>query len=105
MTPLNAHQRPPEEIKAVYKIYQKLTSDSLDRDPDILDFSRGLHHGQQDKLRVVRLIDRKPLIASCSFVGGFDIEIAAKAPVFEHKELPGAKVTIYLVQGQRILIF
>ena len=39
MDRLDAYTRPPDEIKKIYKIFQKLESTALDSHPDLLDIS------------------------------------------------------------------
>ncbi|MCJ1273200.1 hypothetical protein MMC21_000989 [Puttea exsequens] len=92
-TTLDAHEKPPAGIKAVYKAYQKLSTDSLKSDTDIIDFTRN----SIDKAPIlVRYIDRIPrdiILAACSTLrcGGrptTDLQIQ-DVPVYEATEVPG----------------
>lgn len=90
---LDARQKPPESIKTRYKFYQTLDSVALDRDPDILDFSRGLSLQQQEKCKQVGTMSLDKVRNACIRFGQnrlvdqrtpfFD------TPAFEHADLPG----------------
>ncbi|KAF2092275.1 hypothetical protein K490DRAFT_61716 [Saccharata proteae CBS 121410] len=55
---LDAHQRPPDCIRHVYKRYQKMKAEALDHDPDLLDLCRD---GTKDHLRQVRVFSQSKL--------------------------------------------
>ncbi len=44
---LDAHEKPPDVLRELFKRYQKVTQDALHSDPDIVDFRRGLSDSQQ----------------------------------------------------------
>lgn len=43
---VDAHEKPPEALRALYKRYHKTSSADLDHDPTVVDFARGLSDGQ-----------------------------------------------------------
>lgn len=43
---LDAHEKPPPALQAVYKKYKKATAISLENDSDIVDFVRDSHQAQ-----------------------------------------------------------
>lgn len=90
---LDARQKPPEFIKTRYKYYQTLNSVTLDRDPDILDFSRGLSLQQEEQCKQAGTMNLDRVRNACIRFGQnrptdqrtpfFD------TPAFEHAEVPG----------------
>ncbi|KAF2439676.1 hypothetical protein P171DRAFT_422368 [Karstenula rhodostoma CBS 690.94] len=56
MSALDPHERPPEQIRAVYKKYQRMKSDDLEKDTAIVDPERQLHVDPDAKLRVAGLL-------------------------------------------------
>lgn len=90
---LDPRQKPPGSIKTRYKFYQTLDSVELDRDPDILDFSRGLGLQQKEQCKQVGTMNLDIVRNACIRFGQhphvdtwppfFD------TPAFEHAELPG----------------
>ncbi len=44
---LDAHEKPPDVLRELFKRYQKVSQDALHNDPDIVDFRRGLSDSQQ----------------------------------------------------------
>jgi len=49
---LDAHQKPPDFLKDIYKKYQKQKGEALDQDKNIIDFSRGLSSTQKSVFEV-----------------------------------------------------
>lgn len=90
---LDARQKPPGSIKTRYKFYQTLDSVDLDRDPDILDFSRGLSLQQEEQCKQVGIMDSASVRNACIRFGQhrhFDTwPPFSDTPAFEHAELPG----------------
>lgn len=90
---LNAHDRPPDFIKKVFKRYQKLTLEALESDPTVLDFRRGLTNEQQCKFRKVDSVPSSLLKTACSYVGPTeahtDAAISVDLPVYETEAVPG----------------
>lgn len=37
---LNAHDRPPEKVRATYKKYQRMRLSEIEKDPDIIDLEK-----------------------------------------------------------------
>lgn len=92
---LDTRQKPPGSIKTRYKFYQTLDPVELDRDPDILDFSRGLSLQQEEKCKQVGIMDLDSVRNACIRFGQhrhLDLEPPFfDTPVFEHAELSGKK--------------
>lgn len=93
MSASDAYQKPPEQIRAVYKKYQKLSPASLAADMEIVDFERGLTTEQSIKLKEIRRIPGHLLLTACSDFGEMQPEDLAASVVdvsiFEHDDLPG----------------
>lgn len=90
---LDARQKPPESIKTRYKFYQKLDFVALDRDPDILDFSRGLSLQQKEQCKLISTMSLDSVRNACIRFrqnSHFDQRTPFfDTPAFEHAELPG----------------
>ena len=90
---LDAHGRPPDLIKKVYKRYQKLTLEAIQSDPTILDFRRGLTDEQQCRIRKVDSVPSSIIKAACSFLGPTEARTDAASnvdlPVYETQAVPG----------------
>ena len=84
--------RPPENIKRVYKRYQKLTPEAIQADPTILDFYRG-SDGQLCKVRKVGSVPSSSIDAACSNVrmteAHKDVASNVDVTVFETEAVPG----------------
>lgn len=101
---LDAREKPPESIKTRYKYYQTLDSATLDRDSEILDFSRGLSLQQEVQCKQVRTISSDRVKHACKRFGQnrhldqrtpfFD------TPVFEHADLPGKNRKKFILKNQ-----
>lgn len=93
MSASDAHTKPPEEIRAIYKKYQKSSPPSLAADTEIIDFERGLTHEQFIKLKEVRGIPGQLVLTACGDFGAMQPEgLSASCidvPIFEHDNLPG----------------
>lgn len=99
MSASEAHRRPPIQIRAVYKKYQKSSPTLLAADTDILDFERGLTHDQLSKLKEVRRIPAHLLLTACSDFGEMQpqdpLASGVDVLVFEHDDLPGKCIDIF----------
>lgn len=92
MSASDAYQKPPGQIRAVYKNYQKLSPTSLATDMEIVDFERGLNHEQYLKFKEVRRIPGHLLLTTYSDFGEMQTDLSASVvdvPIFEHDDLPG----------------
>lgn len=91
----DAHQRPPEPIKVVYKKYQKMAAASLEADEDILDFAREKTTEHESKLKRVRSIQGDILNDACEAFASGEVKpldlsgSTADVPILEHNQLPG----------------
>ncbi|KAJ4299082.1 hypothetical protein N0V90_004326 [Kalmusia sp. IMI 367209] len=93
MPTLDPHQRPPERIRNVYKKYQKMNSQDLRHDPEIVDLERHLPAYLRGKLRVVDEWDPRRLTATFRRFGGDNAGLDAlpsSIPVYEHADVPGS---------------
>lgn len=89
---LDARQAPPTSIKASYKFYQKLTSDALNTDPDIIDFKRGLSVEQERKCKEVRHMVQDTVMNACLRFGHqtqLESWPSVDIPIFEHEAIQG----------------
>lgn len=94
MTPhkhLDAHERPPEAIRNIYKKYQKMQREALALDRDIID---GPSEAPSGALRVVRRFDFEELRPTFDAFTGpsrpSDHEnLQDTVPVYEHPDIPG----------------
>lgn len=93
MSASDAYQKPPGQIRAVYKNYQKLSPTSLASDMEIVDFERGLNDEQYIKFKEVRRIPGHLLLTAYSDFGEMQTECLSASvvdvPIFEHDDLPG----------------
>jgi hypothetical protein len=90
---LDARQKPPEKIKAIYKYFQKLPPDIIENDPKILDFRRGLNNDVQlEKCREIGKIPGQNVMSACLCFQHHEIQavgLFSDVPVFEHEDAPG----------------
>ena len=88
---LGAHERPPDDIRNIYKTYQKMKKELLPLDPGIVDISLGT---QVDTLREVRYLNFEDLWPTfCAFNGSStsdDLDDKTdETAVYEHPDIPG----------------
>lgn len=95
---LDAHDRPPESIKSVYKKYQKLTLEAIQSDPLILDFRRGLNGEQQCSVRKVDNVPQSSISAACSYLGLAEahkcMELDLHVSVYESETISGEPLIV-----------
>ena len=91
MAQLDAHQKPPEAFRAIYKKYQKMTPAALDQDLNILDFSRGTNEDSRKDLKEIRIINGTSLTFSAVADEGSSDQLTASNPIiaYESERLPG----------------
>lgn len=102
MEHLDAHQRPPNSIRDVYKKYQKLKPKDLNQDMDILDLPDSLNTSAKDKIRVVKEWSGRDLTAAFRAFSGQDgqmyADLPSRIPVYEHADMPGKdSFTLYSI--------
>ena len=90
----DANEAAPAPIKNMYKFYQKLPRDQLERDLSIVDIRRGLDNNHQHRIaHVAGKVSQVSLSAACSHLGmNTSSQSQASAPdvmVYEFKDLPG----------------
>jgi hypothetical protein len=100
MQHLDPHERPPINIRNVYKKYQKMKLKELDQDQEIIDLSCDTSASSNGKVRVVKEYAAEDLIATFRAFAGEDakledIRVSSSTPVYEHENMPGT--VFYLV--------
>ena len=105
---LDPHERPPDGIRNVYKKYQKMRLDDLNRDQDIIDLSGENASGavNNHKIHLVKEYSAKELDPIFRAFAGQDVslqdmDIPVSVPVFEHSDLPGRKPEFYISSQPR----
>lgn len=90
---LDPRQKPPELIKNVYKLFQKLAPDAIDHNTEILDFERGLNAEQSKKCQEVDQIHHDTLKSACLHFERRSLQklwsYYTNVPIFEHHDVPG----------------
>ena len=87
----NAYQKPPNDIRAVFKKYQRMSLVMLDNDPVVVDFTRVGSLMYNTRVRVVRTIIFPELTEEFAGPAGdvADLSVSRSIQVFEHPDLPG----------------
>lgn len=90
MMSLDAHERPPDRIRNVYKRYQKLRGAALDNDSDLLDLSVSNMAGQLHVVRSISPTDLASAFQGFMADGSESLVLPdASVPVYEHRHMPG----------------
>lgn len=96
MASLDPYEKPPEDLRKVFKMYQKMSDYDIDIDPDILDFSRPAPQLLKHKLQIIRRVQNsslnfKPSMQepAPSFLNG------SMANVYESQILPGRSPELF----------
>lgn len=100
---LDARQKPPESIKASYKLYQKLSLEAISTDPGIIDFSRGLSIEQAQKCKQVSRISYDCVRLACHrfrHTRNEEPRPPREIAVFEHEDIPGLFLIPSLIPPQ-----
>lgn len=99
MNDMDPHERPPENIKDVYKKYQKMKLNDLDHDADIVDLPAALSTSANSDVRIVDEWRRDDLIAMFRAFSGHEAhlydDMPSTVPVYEHKDMPGRILSVY----------
>ena len=86
---INAHAKPPESLKAIYKKYRKLPLHAFETDRDLVDLSRDNIKTLNHNMKVVRIISFPgPMAQSVGLLGQNSPDLHS-VEVFEHPALPG----------------
>ncbi|KAI9851362.1 MAG: hypothetical protein M1838_003918 [Thelocarpon superellum] len=64
----NAHAAPPSVLRDVYKYYQKIEPESVDREPDIVDFVRGITDEHWATIHHDGDVSAEVIVSSCGTV-------------------------------------
>ena len=93
MPPLDAHAKPPEAIRQVYKHFQKLNPRALDQDDDVIDTHQ--LHDQHPHVSPSSLLQLPANIRETftDFVGG-QVTIADEAKVYSVNAIPGKSANL-----------
>ncbi len=89
---LEAHERPPEAVREVFKLYSKMKTTAIESDQDILDFLRGLTARQEANLLHTNGISKEQLQA---LENKFQLSASTELPhnptvsVYEARDIPG----------------
>ena len=91
---LDAHERPPDFMRNVYKLYRKLSRAALETDESIIDLNDGMSCGAMiHKIKEVDRISRSEISAACEYLReGKDVPISHIVPeirVYEANDIPG----------------
>ena len=95
---IDAHARPPESLKAIYKKYQKLPLRALETDQDLVDLSRDNAKTLNHNVKVVNTISFPGPVAQSSELFDHTSPDFRSVEVFEHAAFPGGR-WIALQQG------
>ncbi|MCJ1379645.1 hypothetical protein MMC17_002747 [Xylographa soralifera] len=91
---LDAIQKPSQELRTVFKKYQKISIGTLDKDSDVIDFVRSSVLTHDNSIRVVRTIT-SPILSE-SFTAPIsnttDTTVSSFVKVFEHCDFPGLEI-------------
>lgn len=102
MTALNAHEAPPESLKAIFKKYQKLLPTDLNDDEGHLDFSKSVL--SLDLKQTGQLTTAELLRAFQRFVVPEDAYSCGAAPIYASEKLPGRSNQLLLANHYRTSI-
>jgi hypothetical protein len=86
MSSLDAHARPPEAIRSIYKQYQKLPKDEIDKDEGMVDFHRD---EAATHFSLLRTIDSTSLSFDATQCAGRNSSAPRVASVYGTERLPG----------------
>src|SRR5262245_10244770 len=89
------HERPPDEVRAAYKEYQRMKPALRWEDDRILDFGRGLTESQRRSVRIVDRLESHHLAQVFGEFEGCETSKflghghASSISVYEHSHVPG----------------
>ncbi|KAF4549740.1 Alpha-ketoglutarate-dependent dioxygenase-like protein [Elsinoe fawcettii] len=90
----DAHAKPPEDLKAAYKKYQKITPDALESDDNVFDASRGQYAGFVENSQAMKDLQMPQEIVQIvkAFLADRDDAdqyLDHSYSCYEHPDLPG----------------
>jgi hypothetical protein len=91
MDPLDPFERPPEGIRNVYKKYQKMKVEDLEKDTDIIDIESDASKFRDGHTRTVKILQQDNLRSAFEKYiepGALETPITPR-PVYEHIDMPG----------------
>ncbi|KAF2472566.1 uncharacterized protein BDR25DRAFT_284076 [Lindgomyces ingoldianus] len=92
---LDPYQRPPDNIRNVYKKYQKMKPKDLEKDPNILDIGIGPSAAQWNGLSIIAEFEPSRLervFQSFASPTQGHTYFDASVPIYEHKDIPGLQI-------------
>lgn len=113
----DTHAIPPQAICDLYKKYQKMDDSSIDSDPNIVDFARGLTNEQTKRIVPCEIVPSDVIAeAQREFVkshwneswGVDDLDIyllpePTPCTVYNHLDFPGVQIRCFLSQSKDLL--
>ena len=89
----DAHERPPQSIKDVYKFYQKVSLNGMGSDPDVLDLSDGIGLSHRHNVSELETWSSERIAVACRCLRDTDNMCqparTQNATVFQVKNIPG----------------
>lgn len=91
MDSLDPFERPPDRIRNVYKKYQKMKVQDLEKDIDIADIDSDTSLFRKGNIKTSKIILEDDLVAAFStYTGSARLESpVSPVPVYEHRDMPG----------------
>jgi len=90
---LDAHEKPPDAMREVFKKFQKILPSALTTDADVLDFGRALDPSQQCLVKEIDKYDKSELVpifqTFCRYDSAEDLDYPPTIPVYQHDHMPG----------------
>lgn len=96
---LDAHSKPPDHVRAVYKLFQKWKPglQKSSQDAHLLDFRAPLPHDVEKRVKTVHRYEASELRSIfAQFIGSSEADfdggaepISSSFPVYEHEDCPG----------------
>ena len=92
----DANQKPPQDLRAIFKQYQKIPIGALEKDPDVIDFTRRSLSTHVNSMHVVRNIASPALLDNSTELttNTSDTTVRSFVEVFEHCDFPGGPFNI-----------
>lgn len=94
MDSLDPFQRPPDGIRNVYKRYQKMKVQDLEKDTDIVDIESDASMFRKGSIRTVKVLHDSDLVTA--FKKYTESEKLPSpitpVPVYEHGDMPGGSL-------------
>ena len=89
MAALDPYKKPPEDLRKIFKRYQKMSIDDFDGDASILDFDRPATELVKYKLQTIRNVNTSDLHFQSSTYTSTHLPTDSTVNVYESAILPG----------------